>query len=486
MQNKQPSKLWQRLPSQMKGKIHHWDMKLAVNSPEATRALCAMLEYFQDKNVDLSNRDQPFTVNSRQDVLLFMGWAKRRMKNKGCQLLHRLAELDKTTLLKKLVLNRASISNIDEQGRLPLHLAIENGAINCTKFLLTVDKRKQQHRKSRPQLYCVDQQGHSPLDLLDENDQAMTVLIDRYRGTPPSRQENPQTILPHPNGEYAPNWVDSATQDDYYREVIEPTGQIVEWQNNHILFRYCSGGLISNDLFLTAGHCVNSTIQAHHKQTGSVHISFDYQYPYAGQFNGQGYGQIHEHVYPVVTLVEHGSIHGTDYAIYRLGTNPNEQLPGERYGYFNLTDRLPQVGDALVMAHHPKGQPKKISHGWAVSRPDNTGVFSHNMDSQGGSSGSPVVDDRTNALIGVHIAGSPMVNFAVSIDKIKEHSQTIQGLLKNSLFEKQNKDSHSHDNNHYHLQQLLAEQKTECGCGCGGKKNDDDDNNNNNLYSNSL
>ena len=138
---------------------------------------------------------------------------------------------------------------------------------------------------------------------------------------------------------------------------------------------FCSGTLISENLFLTAGHCVGSVPDR---------IAFNYQV-----------GKTTEFV-DVERIVERGR--RLDYAILELAGSP-----GDIYGVANLGDRQTQTGETLVIIQHPEGSPKKVEVG-NVSRSSRTRLYYSGLDTLGGSSGSGVLDTDGN-LVGVHTNG---------------------------------------------------------------------------------
>ncbi|MDG6100792.1 trypsin-like peptidase domain-containing protein [Dactylosporangium aurantiacum] len=109
-----------------------------------------------------------------------------------------------------------------------------------------------------------------------------------------------------------------------------------------------------------------------------------------------------------------------------------------RFGYLQLDDRAPVRGEELYIPQHPRGMPTVItthdtserSGNCAVANPAYDGYdvdtdMSYYCDTDGGSSGSPVISRRTNKVIALHhFGGCP--NSGVRMDHI---AADIRGLL---------------------------------------------------------
>ncbi|NRA63582.1 MAG: trypsin-like peptidase domain-containing protein [Pseudobacteriovorax sp.] len=162
---------------------------------------------------------------------------------------------------------------------------------------------------------------------------------------------------------------------------------------------YCSGTLISENLFLTAGHCIPS---------GPDSVAFNYQV-----------GSEPE-LFEVTRVVERGR--GLDYAILEVAGNP-----GDIYGFASLTGRSISRGETLVIIQHPQGTPKKVEVG-TLSRVSGSRLSYSGLDTLGGSSGSGVLDTDGN-IVGVHTNGGCSsfggANSGVTITAIARASSVI-------------------------------------------------------------
>lgn len=194
--------------------------------------------------------------------------------------------------------------------------------------------------------------------------------------------------------------------------------------------RWGSGGLIADDLFLTAGHCLDRdaggwempqrngvTISSDEIAT-LMKVNFGYQVdPATGQPR-------RAKSFPVTELVEY-RLGGLDYAILRLGRNSDGKLPGQVFGILTIAAQdVQSPGTMLCLIQHPNGMPKKIHAG--PLRDNLFGKITYaTLDSLGGSSGSPILDPN-GLVVGVHTNGgcdqAQGFNFGVAIGTIKQAS----------------------------------------------------------------
>ncbi|GGM33278.1 trypsin-like serine peptidase [Dactylosporangium sucinum] len=110
----------------------------------------------------------------------------------------------------------------------------------------------------------------------------------------------------------------------------------------------------------------------------------------------------------------------------------------QRFGYLQIDDRAPVRGEELYIPQHPRGAPTVITvqdnternGNCAVSNPAYDGYardtdISYYCDTDGGSSGSPVISRKTNKVIALHhFGGCP--NSGVRMDRI---AAQLRGLV---------------------------------------------------------
>ncbi|WP_432984515.1 trypsin-like serine peptidase [Dactylosporangium sp. CA-233914] len=109
----------------------------------------------------------------------------------------------------------------------------------------------------------------------------------------------------------------------------------------------------------------------------------------------------------------------------------------QQFGYLEIDDRAPVRGEELYIPQHPRGAPTVISTEDSTERSGNCAVsdpaydgyaantdMSYYCDTDGGSSGSPVISRRTNKVIALHhFGGCP--NSGVRIDRIAAQLRSL-------------------------------------------------------------
>jgi len=169
--------------------------------------------------------------------------------------------------------------------------------------------------------------------------------------------------------------------------------------------RWCTGTMISNDLFLTAGHCFDQTGGGWQRPlingtsnvippteiATNIHVNFNYQVDPMGVLK-------QEESFAVTELVEY-RLGGIDFAIVRLAGTP-----GIKYGSTGISTTDAAPGDMICLIQHPQGLPKRIEAGPAYHLHDSR-IGYDSVDTLGGSSGSGILRSPDGKIVGVHTNG---------------------------------------------------------------------------------
>ncbi|GAB2684210.1 RICIN domain-containing protein [Thalassiella azotivora] len=196
--------------------------------------------------------------------------------------------------------------------------------------------------------------------------------------------------------------------------------------------RWCTGTLVSHDLFLTAGHCFDSNpggwVVPRRNGTNTpispaeiaqhMHVNFDFQDDPSGNPRP-------EVEFRIAELVEDDP-GGLDTAVVRLAG-----VPGARFGHGRLAASDPPVGDMLAIIGHPAGVPKRVEAGPLTSY-DGHRIRYDDIDTLGGNSGSAIWHSPSGRVVGVHTNGGCTTNggsnFGMRIEKVREVSATARRL----------------------------------------------------------
>jgi len=154
---------------------------------------------------------------------------------------------------------------------------------------------------------------------------------------------------------------------------------------------FCSGFLISANLLMTNEHCPDSE-----NEWRSTLVDFDFDVPNTRP-RPENVSQFKDFV------LSHRPL---DFSIFRLKFTPPGRVP------LVLDTSVPSPNKDLLLIQHPGGKSKRISviDCKAVAPPQglsprSASDFFHLCDTEGGSSGSGVIDPATGKVVGLHHLG---------------------------------------------------------------------------------
>jgi hypothetical protein len=196
----------------------------------------------------------------------------------------------------------------------------------------------------------------------------------------------------------------------------EPTVGNLRWKNDLIKRfqnpgtvnnrRWCSGTLIADDLWLTAGHCFSQHPSGGQKVPTTdgtdfpisraeiaLNMQVDFHYQVDGQFVPRPVETIE-----IVELVE-DRLGDLDYAIVRLASPPSHD-----YKVANVAPTDASIGSMISVIGHPRGEPKRVATGHA-SEYVNDRIYYNDLDTDYGSSGSAILSSPEGWIVGVHTTG---------------------------------------------------------------------------------
>ena len=206
---------------------------------------------------------------------------------------------------------------------------------------------------------------------------------------------------------------------DYVNSHEGAVGQLA-YNNGDGTISICSGTLLTDNTFLTAGHCLSRDAQDIIDNQEMI-VRFNYQYDTDGVLRRPD-------AYLVSSIIEHEN-GGLDYAILQLSNNPTSV-----YAPATISENISD-NELLTIIQHPDGIPKVLETG-NYNGPDSGDMEDYiqytDLDTFGGSSGAGVLNTY-GQLVAVHTNGGCNTqggaNHGIAISRIKEESPFIRNLL---------------------------------------------------------
>lgn len=157
----------------------------------------------------------------------------------------------------------------------------------------------------------------------------------------------------------------------------------------------CSGFLVGEDLFVTAGHCVEDE-----DFCAGIALIFGYGYESQGRDLSSVSGDDVFYCKSIVARLQNPGL-AEDFAVIKLdrAVVGREPLKIRRHGAI-------ATGDGVTVIGHPSGLPTKITSGGNVrSNAASLPYFVTNLDTYGGNSGSAVFNTTTGEVEGILVRG---------------------------------------------------------------------------------
>lgn len=199
------------------------------------------------------------------------------------------------------------------------------------------------------------------------------------------------------------NKVSIACASTSYQNLGKAVGQMTYQKNGS--WYVCTGFLVScnSSHFLTNEHCITSQTQVN-----TLQVRFNYRLSSCGGSNAS------YSTYYGSSFITDSSYY--DFCLLTLGGSPQNT-----YGYLGLINGNPIANEDIYIIQHPAGRRQEIGFGTVNSTSAYSGRdFNYYVDTEGGSSGSPVFAETEDEVLGLHhYGGCP--NSAVKMNYIYDY-----------------------------------------------------------------
>lgn len=178
---------------------------------------------------------------------------------------------------------------------------------------------------------------------------------------------------------------------------------------------FCSAFAISNDIIITAGHCID--------ENNLDEIVFVFDLKLDSKDDNFSLIKSDQIFFPKEILNRvYDTINKIDYAIIEL----EDTIPEKRILSYSL-DFNYSIGSRNYIIGHPSGLPLKYAPDGIITQKPWSNYFQTNLNAFSGNSGSPIFNEKTHDVIGIFIAGENKFTFHKDDDCVK----TIDCYAKN-------------------------------------------------------
>lgn len=171
-------------------------------------------------------------------------------------------------------------------------------------------------------------------------------------------------------------------------------------------YKGCTATLISEGCAITAGHCLTTLDVIEFNTVASR--------------NGEPVPSHSDDIYTInkKSIVSHDGGPGNDFAVFKINRHAiTGKLPGSIQGFYNVSFDKPKAGDVVRITGYgaaytnSTGNFAQQTHTGTITSTGKqsfwvkTSNIEHRVDTMGGNSGSSIILEKTNAIIGIHTHG---------------------------------------------------------------------------------
>jgi V8-like Glu-specific endopeptidase len=228
----------------------------------------------------------------------------------------------------------------------------------------------------------------------------------------------------------SPEFIHNRSEASRYRRAALGVGRLdlrIGWRGKSSLVVPCTGFLVGESYILTAYHCADPGDAPSDLLEAQFVLGFTH---------GDNGIVLNVDPTPVESCASDKSdTHCDDFLIFELAEGESERAKTLGFGPARLDPREIRMGLDLFILHHPAGRPLTLStENCTVVAADGGATFFHGCWTFGGSSGAPIFDDETGAVVAMHlrsidgIAARDRRGVAVSIAALTRQSARLRDI----------------------------------------------------------